>query len=91
MKKPTRPGEGRRFVREVFAYIFDGLVHPVLAPVGYRWGRQCQSCDTILTPHIANPKNYRQCRICRAMTVVGRGALFRFLWRNRQKLANGLI
>lgn len=71
----------------VFSYLLDGLTNPVPTPSNYRWGRWCRSCDTILTPHTANPKNYRQCRLCDVLRGIGRGPFFTFLWRNRRELA----
>ena len=78
-------------IRMTFSYLLAGITDPVPSPVGYRWGRRCQLCDVSLTPRTANPANYRQCRLCRAMTIVGRGSFFRFLWRNCRKWGDDLI
>ena len=75
-------------IRMTLSYLLAG---PVPSPVGYPWGRRCQSCDVSLTPRTANPANYRQCRLCHAMTIVGRGSFFIFLWRNRREWGDGLI
>ena len=58
--------------QEVVVYLFTGITYPVPTPVGYRWGRRCQSCETVLTKKTASPGNYRQCQLCHDNHGVGR-------------------
>ena len=62
--------------------LYGGFIRPVQTPIGYPWGRTCQSCETRLTPHTTNPENYRECRLCRTLRKT-RGEWFSRLWKNR--------